>query len=32
MDKRELGPVFRERLHVLIVRSGCTRAELAYFV
>lgn len=29
MDKRELGPVFRERLQVLIGRAGVTRAAFA---
>src|SRR5215204_6965674 len=29
MDKRELGPVFRERLQVLIDRAGETRAGFA---
>jgi transcriptional regulator with XRE-family HTH domain len=29
MDKRDLGPVFRERLQMLIQRSGCTRAAFA---
>lgn len=29
MDKRDLGPVFRERLQVLIQRSGSTRAAFA---
>ncbi len=29
MDKRELGPVFRERLQMLIERSGVTRATFA---
>lgn len=29
MDKRELGPVFRERLQILIGRSGATRAAFA---
>ena len=29
MDKRELGPVFRERLQLLIQRSGATRAAFA---
>ena len=29
MDKRDLGPVFRERLQMLIQRSGSTRAAFA---
>lgn len=29
MDKRELGPVFRERLQIMIARSGATRAAFA---
>jgi transcriptional regulator with XRE-family HTH domain len=29
MDKRELGPVFRERLQILIGRAGVTRAAFA---
>jgi transcriptional regulator with XRE-family HTH domain len=29
MDKRDLGPVFRERLQLLIQRSGSTRAAFA---
>jgi transcriptional regulator with XRE-family HTH domain len=29
MDKRDLGPVFRERLQILIQRSGSTRAAFA---
>ncbi|HWT30770.1 MAG TPA: helix-turn-helix transcriptional regulator [Propylenella sp.] len=29
MDKRELGPIFRERLQLLIQRSGATRAGFA---
>jgi transcriptional regulator with XRE-family HTH domain len=29
MDTRELGPLFRERLHILIERAGTTRAAFA---
>lgn len=29
MDKRELGPIFRERLQSLMVRSGVTRSTFA---
>ena len=29
MDKRELGPIFRERLQILIQRAGVTRAGFA---